>query len=57
MSSKLKAIFLHQLIFGITHQKSGPSILQGVNKDGSIRNEFCSWIEENKTARKKRKCA
>ena len=57
MSPKLKPIFLHHLVFGITHKKSRPSILQGVNKDGSIRNEFCSWIEENKTARKKLKCA
>ncbi|MCF2949903.1 hypothetical protein L0668_17420 [Paraglaciecola aquimarina] len=56
LSSTLKSIFLHHLIFGITHPKSMQTIMQDINKDDSARNEFCSWIKDNKSASKKLKC-
>lgn len=57
ITSEFKSIFLHHLIFGITHQRSSLSILNGIIEDGITRDGFCSWIEKNKSAKKKLNCA
>ena len=57
ITSEFKSIFLHHLIFGITHHRSRLSILNGIIEDGITRDGFCSWIEKNKSAKKKLNCA